>query len=55
MKTKVSSKKPRKVIRRKLFNLTSPIFVETLLIMLTGAVDVFMLSRYSDETVAAGG
>ncbi|OUO56885.1 MATE family efflux transporter [Candidatus Avelusimicrobium gallicola] len=55
MKTKVSSKKPRKVIRRKLFNLTSPIFVETLLIMLTGTVDVFMLSRYSDETVAAGG
>ena len=48
-------KRPRKIIRRKLFNLTSPIFVETLLIMLTGAVDVFMLSRYSDETVAAGG
>ena len=51
----VSVQKPRKIIRRKLFNLTSPIFVETLLIMLTGAVDVFMLSRYSDETVAAGG
>ena len=47
--------KPRKIIRQKLFNLASPIFVETLLIMLTGAVDVFMLSRYSDETVAAGG
>ncbi len=52
---KTAVKKPRKIIRRKLFNLTSPIFVETLLIMLTGAVDVFMLSRYSDETVAAGG
>ena len=52
---KTAVKKPRKIIRRKLFNLASPIFVETLLIMLTGAVDVFMLSRYSDETVAAGG
>lgn len=51
----MSARKPRKIIRQKLFNLTSPIFVETLLIMLTGAVDVFMLSRYSDETVAAGG
>ena len=50
-----ATKKPRKIIRRKLFHLSSPIFVETLLIMLTGAVDVFMLSRYSDETVAAGG
>ena len=50
-----ATKKPRKIIRRKLFHLTSPIFVETLLIMLTGAVDVLMLSRYSDETVAAGG
>ena len=52
---KNTASKPRKIIRRKLFNLTSPIFIETLLIMLTGAVDVFMLSRYSDETVAAGG
>ena len=51
----MSARKPRKIIRQKLFNLASPIFVETLLIMLTGAVDVFMLSRYSDETVAAGG
>ncbi len=53
--TALTAKKPRKIIRQKLFRLTSPIFVETLLIMTTGAVDVFMLSRYSDETVAAGG
>ena len=51
---KTAVTKPRKIIRQKLFHLTSPIFIETLLIMLTGAVDVFMLSRYSDETVAAG-
>lgn len=49
------TKRPRKIIRRQLFSLASPIFIETLLIMFTGATDVFMLSRYSDETVAAGG
>lgn len=48
-------RKPRKAVRSQLFHLTNPIFIETLLIMLTGATDVFMLSRYSDETVAAGG
>lgn len=42
-------------IRRELVNLTFPIFVETLLIMLLGAVDTFMLSHYSDNTVAAVG
>ncbi len=54
-KKRPAARKPRKAVRRQLFNLTNPIFVETLLIMLTGATDVFMLSRYSDETVAAGG
>lgn len=49
------TRKPQRAVRRRLFNLTNPIFIETLLIMLTGATDVFMLSRYSDETVAAGG
>ncbi len=44
-----------KPLRRQLFGLTSPIFVETLLIMLLGATDVVMLSRYSDESVAAVG
>lgn len=53
--TQAKTKRPRKIVRKQLFNLASPIFIETLLIMFTGATDVFMLSRYSDETVAAGG
>ena len=32
-----------------------PIFVETLLVMLLGVMDTFMLSQYSDEAVAAVG
>ena len=44
-----------KPLRKQLFSLTSPIFVETLLIMLLGATDVMMLSRYSDDTVACVG
>ena len=44
-----------KPLRKQLFSLTSPIFVETLLIMLLGATDVMMLSRYSDDTVASVG
>ena len=55
IKSNTAVKRPRKIIRKKLFNLASPIFIETLLIMSTGATDVFMLSRYSDEAVAAGG
>jgi len=35
--------------------LAVPIFIETLLIMMLGAVDTLMLSRYSDEAVAAVG
>lgn len=35
------ARKPRKAVRRQLFNLTNPIFVETLLIMLTGATAKF--------------
>lgn len=42
-------------IRRRLFKLAAPIFIETLLIMLLGAVDVIMLSRHSDNSVAAVG
>lgn len=42
-------------IRRQLVSLTGPIFVETLLIMLVGFVDVFMLSRISDNAVASVG
>lgn len=47
--------KPKKAVRKQLFDLTSPIFIEVLLIMLLGATDVVMLSRYSDDTVAAVG
>ena len=42
-------------LRRQLFSLTSPIFVELLLIMLLSAVDVIMLSQHSDNAVAAVG
>ena len=42
-------------IRRRLFKLAAPIFIETLLIMMLGAVDVIMLSRHSDNSVAAVG
>ena len=45
--------KPTKTLRKQLFQLTGPIFVETLLIMLLGAMDTFMLSHYSDDTAAA--
>ena len=38
-----------------LLALTWPIFVEMLLFMLMGNVDVFMLSRYSDDAVVAVG
>ena len=36
-------------------SLAGPIFVETLLVMMLGAVDTFMLSRHSDNSVAAVG
>lgn len=42
-------------IKKRLVKLAAPIFIETLLIMLLGAVDVIMLSRYSDNSVAAVG
>lgn len=43
------------LLRSDLARLALPIFVETLLIMMLGAVDTFMLSQYSDESVAAVG
>ena len=46
---------PAPHLRRQLFSLTAPIFVEILLIMLLGAMDVIMLSQYSDNAVAAVG
>lgn len=45
---------PRSV-RKNLTRLAVPIFIETLLIMMLGAVDTVMLSQYSDNSVAAVG
>ncbi len=42
-------------LRRKLLRLTVPIFLETLLIVSLGLVDIIMLSRLSDNSVAAVG
>ena len=42
-------------LSRQLTSLAGPIFVETLLVMMLGGVDTFMLSRYSDNSVAAVG
>ena len=51
----VNQSEPSSSLRRQLAMLSVPIFIETLLIMMLGAVDTFMLSRYSDESVAAVG
>lgn len=45
--------KDTKSLRQPLFDLSAPIFIETLLIILLGTVDIVILSRHSDETVAA--
>jgi len=42
-------------LSHQLASLAGPIFIETLLVMTLGAVDTFMLSRYSDNSVAAVG
>lgn len=42
-------------LSRQLATLAGPIFIETLLVMMLGAVDTFMLSRHSDNSVAAVG
>ena len=42
-------------LRSKLFKLTGPIFLETLLMLTLGVVDTLMLSHYSDNAVAAVG
>lgn len=43
------------VLKERLKRLAVPIFIETLLVMMLGGVDTFMLSRYSDNSVAAVG
>ena len=42
-------------VKKSLFRLTMPIFIDIALVMLLGAVDTVMLSRYSDNAVAAVG
>ena len=42
-------------LSKQLASLAGPIFIETLLVMMLGAVDTFMLSRHSDNSVAAVG
>lgn len=42
-------------IRRQFRALAGPIFVETFLVMLLGAIDILMLSQYSDDKVASAG
>ena len=42
-------------LRGKLFKLTGPIFLETLLMLTLGVVDTLMLSHHSDNAVAAVG
>ena len=42
-------------LKKQLKVLTIPVFIEMALVMLLGAVDTVMLSRYSDNSVAAVG
>lgn len=42
-------------LSKQLVKLVGPIFIEALLVMLLGATDTFMLSRHSDNSVAAAG
>lgn len=42
-------------LKQRLKSLVLPIFIETLLVMMLGAMDTLMLSRYSDNSVAAVG
>ncbi|CDM68390.1 putative transporter YisQ [Clostridium bornimense] len=44
-----------KTIKRKLFNYTWPIFIESVLLSFLGSMDVFMLGKFSDNAVAAVG
>ncbi|MBQ7609348.1 MAG: MATE family efflux transporter [Desulfovibrionaceae bacterium] len=44
-----------KAMRKRLFRLARPIFLETLLLMSLGTIDIFMLSQVSDVSVAAVG
>ncbi len=47
--------KDKAILRKRLLNLTIPIFIESLLVILLGTMDTIMLSRYSDSSVASVG
>lgn len=51
----MTSKQQESATKLTLFALTWPIFIEMMLHMLMGTVDTFMLSQYSQESVAAVG
>lgn len=42
-------------VKKNLYKITLPVFIDIALVMLLGAVDTVMLSRYSDDAVAAVG
>lgn len=42
-------------VKKSLYTLTAPIFIDIALVMMLGAVDTVMLSHYSDDAVAAVG
>lgn len=42
-------------VKKNLYKLTMPIFIDIALVMMLGAVDTIMLSRFSDDAVAAVG
>lgn len=42
-------------LKKQLYRLTMPVFLDIALVMLLGAVDTIMLSNYSDNAVAAVG
>ena len=44
-----------KTYRKQLFRLAAPIFIETLLFMLLGVADIYMLSQYNDLAAGAVG
>lgn len=48
-------KRIKSALRQELRRLTWPLLIETLLVMMLGAIDTFMLSRHSDNSVAAVG
>lgn len=55
MTHQTATQQPSSTLLKRLAHLAIPIFIETLLIMMLGAVDTIMLSRHSDASVAAVG